>query len=222
MWISQEEEVLLLAFRQETQIFFFIKWGFIDETFCKGSSSSWAACRNKESSCEQLLGTNRGSRKKANKKWKKPMEFCWVGLVSFGFVFFFLGCLVLGFCLFAYFIVYILKVFRNVPSPSSEQILCQPCKCFFWTYTNLQRTGKWWGCHWVSFTMLWTPIWPSPFHCQSPPSKPSCWSLRGPCTPASPGNALSVSDVNNVALICQVTSGLSVEAKEHHLWKCWP
>lgn len=37
MWSSQEEEVLLLAFRQERQILSFIKWGFTDQIFCKGS-----------------------------------------------------------------------------------------------------------------------------------------------------------------------------------------
>lgn len=48
----------------------------------------------------------------------------------------------------------------------------------------------------------------------------SLLTLRGPHTSASPGNAFSVSDVNNVALICHVTSGLSAEAKYYHLWKC--
>lgn len=60
--------MLLLPFRQERQILFFIKWGFIDEIFCKRSSLSGTACRIKKSRCEQLLGPNRENSKKANKE----------------------------------------------------------------------------------------------------------------------------------------------------------
>lgn len=229
MWSSQEE-VLLLAFRQKRQIFLFFKWGFIDEIFCKGSALSWTACRNKKSSCEWLLCPNRGSSKKANKEWKKLVGFCWVRFVwfvglFFGFIFFLLCCLVswvYDVCLFIYlsiyFIIYFLKVFRNIPCPSSEQILSVSFANAFSGSTQIfYRTGKWWDCRWFSSTMLLTQLWPSPFDSQS---KPSCWTLRGPHTSASPGNALSVSGVNNIALICQVTSGLSVEAKDYYLWKC--